>query len=301
LTNAVWASADPWQLAAFAALTLALIALWLPRQLAMSSRLPWWGVFFAGALVAAAIAQLVDLLGLVALLALGASCVLARGIRRGPFRVVAHAVMLSLCAALLLHAVPGFDNPRVLDAVLVSPNAVPYTKYLNFDKGVVGLFVLGLYAPDRAARDPLRRYVPQLLWQFAAVASVVLLLSLAAGFVRWDPKFPAWSPAWLWSMVFLTALPEETLFRGLAQEWLTSRLGPGSHSGVFAAIAIGVVFGVAHLAGGPVYVALAAVAGAGYGWIYASTGSLAAAIAAHAGLNTLQFLFFSYPAIALRT
>ena len=175
--------------------------------------------------------------------------------------------MLSLCAALLLHAVPGFDNPRVLDAVLVSPDAVPYTKYLNFDKGVVGLFVLGLYAPDRAARDPLRRYLPQLLWQFAAVASVVLLLSLAAGFVRWDPKFPAWSPAWLWSMVFLTALPEETLFRGLAQEWLTSRLGPGSPSGVFAAIAVGVAFGVAHLAGGPLYVALAAVAGAGYGWI----------------------------------
>lgn len=291
MTNAAWASADPWQLAAFAALTLALMAVWLPHRPAMSSRVPWWGVFFAGALVAAAIAQLVDEVGLLA--------VLARRIRNKPVRVVAHAVMLSLCAALLLHAVPGFENLRVLDAILVSPDAVPYTKYLNFDKGVVGLFVLGLYAPDRAARDPLPRHFPQLLWQFAAVASVVLLLSLAAGFVRWEPKFPAWSPAWLWSMVFLTALPEETMFRGLAQEWLTNRLGLGSRSGVVAAIAVGVAFGVAHLAGGPVYVAVAAVAGVGYGWIYASTGSLAAAIVAHAGLNTLQFLFFTYPALAL--
>lgn len=267
----------------------------------MSAPAPWWGVFFAGALVAAAIAQLLDLLGLLALLALGASCVLARRIRRGPFRVVAHTVMLSLSAALLLHVVPGFANPRVLDAILVSPDSEPYTKYLNFDKGVVGLFVLGLYAPDRTARDPLHRHLPDVMWRFALVASVVLLLSLGSGFVRWDPKFPAWSPAWLWSMVFLTALPEETMFRGLAQEWLTSRLAPASHSGIFAAIAVGVAFGVAHLPGGPLYVALAVVAGVGYGWIYASTGSLAAAIAAHAGLNTLQFLLFTYPSLALPT
>ena len=59
------------------------------------------------------------------------------------------------------------------------------------------------------------------------------------------------------------------------------------------------LFGVAHLAGGAVYVALAAVAGIGYGWIYASTRSIAAAILAHAGLNTVHFLLFSYPALAL--
>ena len=58
------------------------------------------------------------------------------------------------------------------------------------------------------------------------------------------------------------------------------------------------LFGVAHLAGGWGYVVLAALAGFGYGWIYASTGSIAAAIATHAGLNTLQFLLFTYPALA---
>jgi membrane protease YdiL (CAAX protease family) len=42
---------------------------------------------------------------------------------------------------------------------------------------------------------------------------------------------------------------------------------------------------------------LATIAGIGYGWIYASTGSIAAAIATHAGLNTLHFLLFSYPAL----
>ena len=45
------------------------------------------------------------------------------------------------------------------------------------------------------------------------------------------------------------------------------------------------------------YVGLAAAAGVGYGWIYSSTRSIAAATLAHAGLNTVHFLFFSYPAL----
>ena len=44
--------------------------------------------------------------------------------------------------------------------------------------------------------------------------------------------------------------------------------------------------------------AVASAAGLGYGWIYASTRSIGAAVAVHAGLNTIHFLFFSYPALA---
>lgn len=125
-----------------------------------------------------------------------------------------------------------------------------------------------------------------------------IVASLAAGYVRWDPKLPLWFPAWLWSMVFLTALPEEALFRGVVQTTLASWMG-GARAATWAAIVIaGMLFGVAHLAGGPAYVVLAGLAGIGYGWIYAATRSIAAAIAAHAGLNTLHFLLFTYPSLA---
>jgi membrane protease YdiL (CAAX protease family) len=60
----------------------------------------------------------------------------------------------------------------------------------------------------------------------------------------------------------------------------------------------GSAFGLAHLSGGLVYVVLAAAAGIGYGWIYARTRSIGAAIAAHAGLNTVHFALFTYPALA---
>jgi hypothetical protein len=99
-------------------------------------------------------------------------------------------------------------------------------------------------------------------------------------------------------MVFLTALPEDAIFRGVAQQWLAERLSAPSRPAILAVVIAGTLFGVAHIAGGPAYVVLATVAGIGYGWIYASTGSIAAAIAAHTGLNALHFLLFTYPAAA---
>ncbi len=64
-----------------------------------------------------------------------------------------------------------------------------------------------------------------------------------------------------------------------------------------AAVVVGALFGVAHLGGGVTYVVLSAIAGFGYGWVYATSGSIGSAIAAHAGLNTIHFLFFTDPAI----
>jgi len=44
-----------------------------------------------------------------------------------------------------------------------------------------------------------------------------------------------------------------------------------------------------------VLVALATVAGIGYGWIDASTRSIVGAIAAHTGVNAVHYFFFTYP------
>jgi membrane protease YdiL (CAAX protease family) len=287
---------------AFAALTLAMLALWLPRVAVPSLRFPAWAVACTVAMVGAAAGHLVDLRGLIVVLVLAAACVSANRNGNRWLRAAAHALTLLVSAGLLLHVVPGFMNPRVLDAIRLTPDAEPYTKFLNFDKGIVGLFLLGLYVPERTARDPLKRTTPAPVWRFAVLAVVVMAvvvmaLSLALGFVRWEPKAPSWWPMWVWSMVFLTALPEEAIFRGVAQEWLAHALWRTDNAPLVAVVVAGTAFGVAHLAGGPVYVVLATIAGIGYGWIYASTGSIAAAIATHAGLNTLHFLLFSYPAL----
>jgi membrane protease YdiL (CAAX protease family) len=282
--------------ASFAALVVAMLALWAPRVSASPLAVWWWVVPFTGALMLSLAGGIVDTRGLASLFGLAAACLLVQRTPTGALRGVAIAVMVVMTAALLAHVLPGFANPRVLDGVRLSADSLPYTKYLNFDKGVAGLLLLGLVAPQRTAR---RSRVPaaDLLWRFALVAVVVLAATVISGFARWDPKLPEWWPLWTWSMVFLTALPEEALFRHVVQGGLQDRLGRTNRARWIATLVTGVVFGLAHVAGGWSYVALATLAGIGYGWIYAASGSIAASIMAHTGLNLIHLLLFSYPAL----
>jgi membrane protease YdiL (CAAX protease family) len=279
---------------AFAALTVALAALWLPRREASAAAALSWTLPFALALAAALYGGLVDVLATVVLLFFAMACRAASRARGTALRVASHALMLAITAGLLLHVMPGFHNPVVIDGIVLSPGGVPYTKYLNFDKGAAGLFLLGLYAPSLTQHDRALHRVGGWLWRFLVMVAVVGAVSLAVGFVRWDPKLPVWFPMWAWSMVFLTALPEEAVFRGVVQTGLEATLG---RHGALAAAAV--LFGAAHIGGGPLYVGMATLAGAFYGWIYMSTRSLSGAILAHAGLNTVHLLLFTYPALGL--
>src|SRR5581483_5664779 len=167
-------------------LTLALALLWAPARA--------WIVPGVLALIFALVGGLIDLRGLIGLLAFAAACIAANRARGLLLVVVTHAIMVAIGAGLFLHLLPGIDNPLVVSDAVLSPGAAPYSKYLNFDKGVAGLFLLGLYAPDRLTSDEGLRHVPGLLWRFAIITTVVMALSFALGFVRWDPKLPSWWP-----------------------------------------------------------------------------------------------------------
>jgi len=289
LPGAVWL--------AFATLAAAMAALWAPWFTRVPGSSRWWLAPFAVALLAARAADLVDTRGLLAIAALVAACRLGEHAATGPWQGFGVALMLVLSAGLLLHAVPGFANPVVLDDVRVSADSLPYTKYLNLDKGVLGLVLLALYAPARARRATSAGSAITAAWQFAIVAAAVRALTMAVGYARWDPKLPEWWPLWLASMLFLTALPEEALFRHVIQGGLTAWLGETARARATATIASAVLFGLAHVGGGATYVVLATIAGLGYAVVYAGTGSVLAAIAAHTGLNLLHLLLFSYPAL----
>lgn len=282
---------------AFASLAVAMAGLWAPWFTRVPASDRWWLAPFAVALLAARAADLVDTRGLLAIAALVAACRMGEHAAPGPWQGFGLALMLVLSAGLLVHAVPGFANPVALDGVRMSADSLPYTKYLNLDKGVLGLLLLALHAPARARRLPTAGAAAAALWQFAIVTGAVMTLTVAVGYARWDPKLPEWWPLWLASMVFLTALPEEALFRHVIQGGMHSWLGGGSRRRWTAAVGSAALFGLAHAGGGALYVVLATIAGLGYAVVYAGTGSVLAAIAAHTGLNLLHLLLFSYPAL----
>jgi hypothetical protein len=141
----------------------------------------------------AGIADEIDVRGGVILLAFAAACVAARHASGLLLGVVTHAIMIAIGAGLFLHVMPGIANPRVV--------ADTFSRYVNFDKGFAGLCLLGLYAPDLPASDEGARRIPAFLWRFAIIAIVMIALSLASGYVRWEPTLPSRWPLWTWSMI----------------------------------------------------------------------------------------------------
>ena len=197
-----------------------------------------------------------------------------------------------------LHLLPGFSNPVVVRNEILSPGALPYTQYVNFDKTLGAVILLGCsgWAPMRL-RDrwtpTLRRTVPVML----GTVAIVMLASLALDYVRFQPRWTSWFCVWAPLNLLTTCVSEEAFFRGFAQTELRHTL-PQRYARIVAVVVSGALFGVAHAAGGWRYVLLAGLAGTGYALAYERTARLEMSILTHFALNTVHFLLFTYPALA---
>ncbi|OZI35831.1 CPBP family intramembrane metalloprotease domain-containing protein [Bordetella genomosp. 1] len=232
----------------------------------------------------------VDARALLALALLGLSAWAVR-LRRGWPVPLGHALFIATAIALALHLLPGFHNPRVIDAVQFDPRALPFTMYLNYDKPIIALWIMLVLAPPRFGPDA-RATVGAALAAGTAACVLCLGTAWALEFTRWAPHWPAEGGLWLLNNAVFVTLAEEALFRGYVQERLTRRIGPWPACAIAA-----LLFGLAHFDGGPALIALATLAGLCYGWAYRH-GGLAAAVLAHLALNAAHFGLFVYPALA---
>ncbi len=291
----------------FVLLMLSIAAVWLPPlRLGPLWRLPPWAVFY-GAAVGLAWAQgVVDVMAVIALGVFVALAVLRVRAQAGRVQWLAHGGLLVAAGALVLHQVPGFDNPRVMDAVRFTPDATPYTQYLNFDKGSVGLVLLALVATRARRGDPPGRFALEGVWVLAGTCAVVFAIAVGLGMLRLEPKCPPQAALFLVVNLCFTCVAEEAIFRSLIQEPLRAgRWGQAAVPEAMApsrewlAIAVsGTLFGLAHAAGGASMVLISAVAGGGYALAYARTGRIEVPLLVHAGLNAIHFFGFTYPALA---
>ena len=157
-------------IAAFAALTLALVALWLTHiltaRIARNLRL---GAGLMSVVLALA-GRMVDVTGLAALTALTVVCMLARRATHPAAVVITHVLLVLGCAALFVHVVPGFQNPVLVSNTVLGLDAQPYTKYLNYDKGMAALLLLR--DPGAVALTPLRKLLLALGFLYALWAVI---------------------------------------------------------------------------------------------------------------------------------
>jgi hypothetical protein len=205
---------------------------------------------------------------------------------------------MSITVLLGMHALPGFRNPLLVKDLVIAAGAAPYTLYFNFDKTIAGILLIGTASASllRTAHEwnlALRRAAPII----AINVTAAMLLSLALGYVEFQPKWTAFF--WTWAVVnlLLTCLSEEAFFRGFVQRELEEGLRHRRLGGVIAVAASALLFGLAHFAGGWRYVLLATVAGAGYAIVYQQTRRIEMSILAHFTLNAVHFLLFTYPQV----
>lgn len=280
---------------AYGLLGAAVVAVWLPAWRVQGRELPAWPVLFFAAIAVAWSTGIIDARAVAGLGVLAGLCVAAARAQRG-WRAVWMVIVLLLSLALSIHAVPGFHNPKVFDGVRLSADAQPFTQYLNFDKGAVGLLLLAFFCRRAPQPGVSHRWgVAALIAMAGTVAT--LALGMALGVVRWDVKYPDGFWVFLIVNLLFTCVAEEAFFRGVIQDRLASVMGPRPWA-VPASVAVSAgLFALAHAGGGPRMIALAGVAGLGYALAYARTRSIESAIGAHLLLNACHFLAFSYPAL----
>ncbi|MGE6222709.1 CPBP family intramembrane glutamic endopeptidase [Aeromonas media] len=204
-----------------------------------------------------------------------------------PWRGVALTLVLLWALALTLHLVPGFDNLKVLDRVQAGPASVPFTLYLNLDKPLI-FFGLLLAWPALLGPGGAIRWRPLALLILPLAALLITAWQLGA--LKPEVGLPHWW--WLFALnnLLFTCVAEEALFRGLIQQGVASRSKPW-----LGFLIASLLFGAAHLAGGPLLVLFAALAGACYGLAFLLSGRLSVAILLHFLFNFAHLALFTYP------
>lgn len=180
-----------------------------------------------------------------------------------PCAVLAGGLFLAIGFGL----VPGFER------IAVGPASV------SGGKALAGLAAM-LALPSR--------------WRWNRRCSVVALACLVlVPLLGWAVGYVHWAPA---ALQMLAAFAFANIFSVIAEEWFFRRWvqAPLQRYGVALSVVVSaLLFGLVHFGGGPVFMALAAVAGLAYAGVYRlAGGSVWAAVALHWALNIVRVALF---------
>jgi len=281
----------------FLLLGLAVCAAWLPAVPAGRpfQPAPWFALFVAAAAVASVDGILLPP-GWVALAILAGGAWCAVHARAAEGRDLGTLLACALALALAAHALPGFQGIVLFDDLRLGADSVLFTQRLHFDKGAAGLFLLAVFCPRVTSLDEARRLArPALLAILVGTPLVVVTAALVSGEIRFDPKLPGATPAFLAVNLLSTCVAEESFFRGILQERL-SRLVAGRQGLQWLPVAVAtLLFAASHVGGGLAHQWLVALVGLGCSLAYAVCRRIEAAILVHFAVNATHFLLFTYP------
>lgn len=275
-------------------LYLTVVSLWLPRNWK-----PFISIlFFVFALALGLLSSIIKPVALIPIFSLAILLYYSQVTEVNFLRFFAYGLILLLSIGLASHLFPGFYNLKVIDHIYISKNAIPYTLYLNFDTGIVGIFILGITHHLISNQQDWIKLLKKTMFPFLGLIVTIMLLAISLGLVRFDPKLPSTLPLWFITNLLFVSVAEEAIFRGFLQKKISFLLDKKAYGDYLSILIAAVLFGLMHYMGGIKYIFLATITGIGYGWIYNKTQYIESAIASHFGLNLIHFIFFTYPLLA---
>lgn len=271
-------------------LMLAFISLWFNRKIWL------WGPLFALSFVCAYYGDIATIKALVPIGVL-LLCFLSLT-QEIPGFVRMFAVLIASCITLAMfgHFISGFHNIEFAHQWKASATSLPMNLYLNYDKPIAALFILGLLVPlIETARQWRRMLYIAVPWACMTCA-IMLALAMFMQIVEFDPKLPSITFMFLIRQIFFVVIPEEALFRGFIQKEISQSLN-NSASGILAVLVTALIYAFLHILMIPSlpFFIMAFTAGLLYGAVYQITERIEAAMFVHLCLNVVHFFFFTYP------
>lgn len=291
-THAVlWA--NPMALLTFFALAMSFISLWIRKT-------AWlWGSFLCIAIILAFQAQIIVPVALIPIFLLFLCHFFMKNEIKAWGRLFIFTLTSVLSLGLAFHLFPGFSNWNIACNLPLSPDAMPYSLWMNFDKPFIGIFPLALSIPLIQSKKQLKAIFKMALPMTLLGVAILMFISLKIGTVKWDPKIPTIIFVWLICNLIFVSVPEEAFFRGFFQREIGKWLGKGFWASVGAVLATSLFFTLLHVQWVPSipFLCLVFTASVIYGTVYEVTQSIEASIFCHFALNSIHFLFFTYPAL----
>lgn len=289
-----WIIAKPITSLAYGFLYLSVLSLWFPGK----RPIPNWCITITLSILLGLISHLLDLIALLPISVLAVTAYYSQAEKPRAFmRNIASVAVLGLSVGLATHQFPGFNNVNAIDHAIISHNAISYTYYLNFDKALVGILILGFSRQLISGQDKWLSLFKKIIFKLPLVILITIIAAFVLGFITFDFKIPNGIFIWIMTNLLFVCVAEEALFRAFFQHKLSLSLKNFKYGNYFSVLSTALIFGLAHYPGGKKYAILAMIAGIGYGWVYVTTKRIEASILTHFGLNLTHILFFTYPAL----
>lgn len=204
-------------------------------------------------------------------------------------RLLFYFVITFLIMLASFHKV-GISSYPLLKKYSLSPISTDLTIYLHFDKFIYGWLMIFIIGFQKVRPKP-NNYSNMVLFCFAISFSLILI-AMKMKYIKFDFKIDKNTHLFLFNQLFFTTFYEEIMFRRfIFGEFL--KLSKGKFY-IFAFIFSNTLFAISHLPNIP-FAILAFVAGIFYTFIYNINKNILLPILLHLFVNTVHFIFFTYP------